>query len=160
MHMLMMPRLGQTMTKGKLVEWLIDVGQPYQEGTPVYTIETNVKLTEIALDLASKKKRPILLTSTSEVYGKSTDFPFREDSDLVMGPTHKHRWAYACSKAIDEFLALAYHRERADSRGPVPEASLAASWSPPCAEQGRWSSGSDLGPMQVSTSRSISLNAT
>ena len=80
--------------------------------SPVYTIETNVKLTEIALDLASKKKRPILLTSTSEVYGKSTDFPFREDSDLVMGPTSKGRWSYACSKAIDEFLAIAYFREK------------------------------------------------
>jgi len=80
--------------------------------SPVYTIETNVKLTEIALDLANKKKRPILLTSTSEVYGKSTDFPFREDSDLVLGPTNKGRWSYACSKAIDEFLAIAYFHEK------------------------------------------------
>jgi UDP-glucose 4-epimerase len=80
--------------------------------SPVYTIETNVKLTEIALDLAAKKKRPILLTSTSEVYGKSTDFPFREDSDLVLGATTKGRWSYACSKAIDEFLAIAYFREK------------------------------------------------
>ena len=80
--------------------------------SPVYTIETNVKLTEIALDLASKKKRPILLTSTSEVYGKSTDFPFREDGDIVLGATNKGRWSYACSKAIDEFLAIAYFKEK------------------------------------------------
>ena len=53
-----------------------------------------------------------MIASTSEVYGKSTDLPFREDADLVMGPTSKHRWTYACSKAIDEFLALAYWKER------------------------------------------------
>lgn len=80
--------------------------------SPVYTIETNVKLTEIALEMAAKKKRPILIASTSEVYGKSTDFPFREDSDLVLGATNKGRWSYACSKAIDEFLAIAYWKEK------------------------------------------------
>jgi UDP-glucose 4-epimerase len=80
---------------------------------PVRTIETNVHGTEIVLKHASKKGKLVVVFSTSEVYGKSTDVPFREDADLVMGPTHKHRWAYACSKAIDEFLALAYHRERA-----------------------------------------------
>jgi UDP-glucose 4-epimerase len=79
---------------------------------PVRTIETNVHGTEIVLKAASKKDRLVVVFSTSEVYGKSTDVPFREDSDLVMGPTTKHRWAYACSKALDEFLALAYHRER------------------------------------------------
>jgi UDP-glucose 4-epimerase len=79
---------------------------------PVHTIETNVHGTEIVLKLANKKKKLVLIASTSEVYGKSTDFPFREDADLVMGPTPKHRWAYACSKAIDEFLALAYWKER------------------------------------------------
>ena len=79
---------------------------------PVRTIETNVHGTEVVLTHASKKNKLVVIFSTSEVYGKSTDVPFREDSDLVMGPTHKHRWAYACSKAIDEFLALAYHRER------------------------------------------------
>ncbi len=79
---------------------------------PVRTIETNVHGTEVVLTHASKKKKPVVIFSTSEVYGKSTDVPFREDADLVMGPTPKHRWAYACSKAIDEFLALAYHRER------------------------------------------------
>jgi UDP-glucose 4-epimerase len=79
---------------------------------PVRTIETNVRGTEIVLTHASKKSKCVVVFSTSEVYGKSTAVPFREDADLVMGPTPKHRWAYACSKAIDEFLALAYHRER------------------------------------------------
>jgi UDP-glucose 4-epimerase len=80
--------------------------------SPVRTIETNVHLTEVMLTLANKKKRPILVASTSEVYGKSDQFPFREDGDLVLGATHKGRWSYACSKAIDEFLALAYWKER------------------------------------------------
>jgi len=79
---------------------------------PVRTIETNVHGTEIVLTHASKKGKLVVIFSTSEVYGKSIDVPFREDADLVMGPTPKHRWAYACSKAIDEFLALAYYRER------------------------------------------------
>src|SRR5690606_19839639 len=79
---------------------------------PVATIETNVHGTEVVLRQANKKKKLVVIASTSEVYGKSTDVPFDEDQDLVMGPTHKHRWAYACSKAIDEFLALAYHKEK------------------------------------------------
>jgi UDP-glucose 4-epimerase len=79
---------------------------------PVATIENNVHGTEVVLRQANKKKKLVVIASTSEVYGKSTDVPFHEDQDLVMGPTHKHRWAYACSKAIDEFLALAYHKER------------------------------------------------
>ncbi len=79
---------------------------------PVHTIETNVHGTEVVLKHANKKNKLVVIASTSEVYGKSTDVPFREDSDLVMGPTPKHRWAYACSKAIDEFLALAYWKER------------------------------------------------
>ena len=79
---------------------------------PVHTIETNVHGTEVVLKHANKKKKLVVIASTSEVYGKSEHVPFREDSDLVMGPTHKHRWAYACSKAIDEFLALAYWKER------------------------------------------------
>jgi UDP-glucose 4-epimerase len=79
---------------------------------PVYTIETNVHGTEVVLKHANKKKKLVVIASTSEVYGKSEDVPFREDSDLVLGPTPKHRWAYACSKAIDEFLALAYWKER------------------------------------------------
>lgn len=79
---------------------------------PVHTIETNVHGTEVVLKHANKKKKLVVVASTSEVYGKSIDVPFREDADLVMGPTTKHRWAYACSKAIDEFLALAYWKER------------------------------------------------
>lgn len=79
---------------------------------PVYTIETNIHGTEVVLKHANKKKKLVVIASTSEVYGKSEDVPFREDSDLVLGPTPKHRWAYACSKAIDEFLALAYWKER------------------------------------------------
>jgi len=79
---------------------------------PVHTIETNVHGTEVVLRNANKKKKLVIIASTSEVYGKSTAVPFREDADLVMGPTTKHRWAYACSKAIDEFLALAYWKEK------------------------------------------------
>jgi UDP-glucose 4-epimerase len=79
---------------------------------PVHTIETNVHGTEVVLKHANKKKRLVLVASTSEVYGKSTEVPFHEDADLVLGATTKHRWAYACSKMIDEFLALAYWKER------------------------------------------------
>jgi UDP-glucose 4-epimerase len=79
---------------------------------PVRTIETNVHGTEVVLKHASKKKKLVVIFSSSEVYGKCTAVPFREDADLVTGPTSKHRWAYACSKAIDEFLALAYWKEK------------------------------------------------
>jgi len=80
--------------------------------SPVNTIETNVHGTEMILKLANKKKKKVIVASTSEVYGKSGVVPFREDADIVMGPTTKGRWSYACSKAIDEFLALAYHKEK------------------------------------------------
>jgi UDP-glucose 4-epimerase len=80
--------------------------------SPVRTIETNIRGTEVVLALANKKKKKVLIASTSEVYGLSTDVPFREDGNLVMGATTKGRWSYACSKAIDEFLALAYWREK------------------------------------------------
>ncbi|HUE86729.1 MAG TPA: NAD-dependent epimerase/dehydratase family protein [Vicinamibacterales bacterium] len=79
---------------------------------PVHTIETNVHGTEVILRHAAKKKKLVFIASTSEVYGKSTAVPFREDADLVLGPTTRHRWAYACSKALDEFLALAYWKEK------------------------------------------------
>jgi UDP-glucose 4-epimerase len=79
---------------------------------PVRTIETNVHGTEVVLKIANKKKKLVLIASTSEVYGKSATVPFSEEADLVLGPTSKHRWAYACSKMIDEFLALAYWKER------------------------------------------------
>ena len=80
--------------------------------SPVRTIETNVRGTEVVLNIANKKKKKVLVASTSEVYGLSSDVPFREDGNLVMGATTKGRWSYACSKAIDEFLALAYWREK------------------------------------------------
>ena len=79
---------------------------------PVHTIETNVHGTEVVLKHANKKKKLVFIASTSEVYGKSADVPFREAADLVLGPSVKHRWAYACSKLIDEFLALAYWKEK------------------------------------------------
>ncbi len=80
--------------------------------SPVRTIETNVRGTEIVLAHANKKKKKVLIASTSEVYGLSEQVPFREDGNLVLGATVKGRWSYACSKAIDEFLALAYWREK------------------------------------------------
>jgi UDP-glucose 4-epimerase len=79
---------------------------------PVNTIETNVHGTEVVLRHANKKKKLVLVASTSEVYGKSSEVPFSETADLVLGPSIKHRWAYACSKLIDEFLALAYWKEK------------------------------------------------
>ena len=79
---------------------------------PVRTIETNVHGTEVVLRCAAKKNRLVLLASTSEVYGKGTNFPFSEDANLVIGSTKQSRWAYACSKALDEFLALAYLKEK------------------------------------------------
>jgi UDP-glucose 4-epimerase len=79
---------------------------------PVHTIETNVHGTEVVLKHANKKKKLVFIASTSEVYGKSTAVPFREGAEVVLGATVKHRWAYACSKLIDEFLALAYWKER------------------------------------------------
>ncbi|MEZ6087271.1 MAG: GDP-mannose 4,6-dehydratase [Pirellulaceae bacterium] len=78
---------------------------------PVKTIETIVGGTEIVLRHCSRFRRPVLITSTSEVYGKGQKIPFHEDDDLVTGATSRHRWAYACSKTLDEFLALAHHRE-------------------------------------------------
>ena len=78
---------------------------------PVQTIETNIKGTELVLELAAKKRKRVLIASTSEVYGKTNTLPFTEDADTVLGATTKSRWSYACSKAIDEFLALAYWRE-------------------------------------------------
>jgi len=89
--------------------------------SPVRTLETNVHGTQLVLDAASKKKKLVFIASTSEVYGKSERVPFREDADLVLGPTTKGRWSYAASKALDEFLALSYWKER---RQPVIVARL------------------------------------
>jgi UDP-glucose 4-epimerase len=88
------------------------VGVELVVDSPVRTIETNVHCTEIVLAQANKKKKPVFLASTSEVYGKSNSIPFREDADILLGPTVRGRWAYACSKALDEYLALAYWKER------------------------------------------------
>jgi UDP-glucose 4-epimerase len=79
---------------------------------PTRAIETNLRGTEIVLELAARKKKRVLIASTSEVYGKRSQVPFREDDDLVLGPPHKGRWSYACSKLIDEFLAVAYWKEK------------------------------------------------
>lgn len=80
--------------------------------SPVRTVETNVYGTEVVLGAAAKKRKPVFLASTSEVYGKNTAVPYREDADLVMGPTKIGRWSYACSKALDEFLGIAYWTEK------------------------------------------------
>lgn len=79
---------------------------------PVETIETNIRGTEVVLDLASRKGKPVLIASSSEVYGKGARIPFAEDDDCVLGPSIRPRWSYACSKLIDEFLALAHHKQR------------------------------------------------
>ena len=80
--------------------------------SPVRTIRTNIHGTEAVLNQAAKKSKKVLLASTSEVYGKAEKVPFSEDDDLVMGPTFKGRWSYAASKAVDEFMGLAYHKEK------------------------------------------------
>ena len=80
--------------------------------SPVRTIETNIKGTEVVLEMAAKKKKKVVVASTSEVYGKANTVPFSESGDLVLGATSMSRWSYACSKAIDEFLALAYWKEK------------------------------------------------
>lgn len=104
---------------GELVDWseivfhlAAAVGVRLIIESPVRAIETNVRTTELLLELAAKKRRKVLITSTSEVYGKSQKIPFTEDDDLLIGPPDRGRWSYACSKAIDEFLALAYWREK------------------------------------------------
>ncbi len=87
------------------------VGVELVVSDPVRTLETNLGGTEMVLRLARRYGRKVVLASTSEVYGKSADIPFREDADRVMGPTSKSRWSYAESKAIDEFMGLAYHAQ-------------------------------------------------
>ncbi len=125
-HLKADPRFGytiETCASASVVAELVDeadvvyhlaaaVGVDLIVESPVRTIETNVHCTEVVLAQASKKRKPVFMASTSEVYGKSTSLPFREDGDLVLGPSTTGRWSYACSKAIDEFLALAYWKER------------------------------------------------
>jgi UDP-glucose 4-epimerase len=79
---------------------------------PVHTIQTNVQATEVVLDAAAHKQKLVVIASTSEVYGKNAKLPFAEEDDLTLGPTVRSRWAYACSKALDEWLAFAYYREK------------------------------------------------
>jgi UDP-glucose 4-epimerase len=95
-----------------VVHFAAAVGVKLIVESPVRTIETNVNGTQLVLEAASKKKKLVLLASTSEVYGKNTQVPFREDADLVLGPTTKGRWSYAASKALDEFLAISYWKEK------------------------------------------------
>jgi len=95
-----------------IVHFAAAVGVKLIVESPVRTIETNVNGTQLILEAASKKKKLVLLASTSEVYGKNTQVPFHEDADLVLGPTTKGRWSYAASKALDEFLALSYWKEK------------------------------------------------
>lgn len=95
-----------------IVHFAAAVGVKLIVESPVRTIETNVNGTQMVLEAACKKKKLVLIASTSEVYGKNTNVPFREDADLVLGPTTKGRWSYAASKALDEFLALSYWKEK------------------------------------------------
>ena len=107
------PLLGELVDGADVVYHLAAaVGVKLIVESPVRTLETNIHGTEIVLKWANKKKKKVFFASTSEVYGKSTAMPFREDSDIVLGATSIGRWAYACSKAVDEFLALAYAREK------------------------------------------------
>ncbi|MBC7812912.1 MAG: GDP-mannose 4,6-dehydratase, partial [Burkholderiales bacterium] len=78
---------------------------------PIHTIEVNIGGSEVVLKMARRYRKKTMIASTSEVYGKGVSFPFREDDDSLLGPTTRSRWSYAASKAIDEFLALAYHKE-------------------------------------------------
>lgn len=115
-------RIGSTLD-GPLVSEMVDladvtvhlaaaVGVRLIVERPIHTIETNVGGTEAVLRAAAKKQKRVVIASSSEVYGNSTKFPFSEDDDLVLGPTTHSRWAYACSKALDEWLGFAYMRER------------------------------------------------
>jgi UDP-glucose 4-epimerase len=111
--MLNRPLLAEMVDEADMVFHLAAaVGVKLVVESPVRTIETNVRCAEMLLSVANMKKKKVFVASTSEVYGKSTSFPFREDGDLVMGATSRGRWSYACSKAIDEFLAIAYYREK------------------------------------------------
>ncbi|MBF0217276.1 MAG: GDP-mannose 4,6-dehydratase [Candidatus Omnitrophica bacterium] len=108
------------LTMEKLAEWAdtiyhlaAAVGVKYVLDNPLKSMEVNVKGTEIVLELAARNRKKVLLASTSEVYGKNTSSVFTETADIVLGATKTTRWSYACAKALDEFLGLAYAREKA-----------------------------------------------
>lgn len=106
--------LGEVVSKSDSIYHLAAaVGVELVVTSPIRTIQTNLRETEAILEAASRQGVPVLLTSTSEVYGKSQKEGFSEEDDLLIGPPHLGRWSYACSKLMDEFLALAYSRERA-----------------------------------------------
>jgi len=88
------------------------VGVEYIINNPLLSLKTNIIGTENVLEFSNKYKKKVLLASTSEIYGKSEKIPFKEEDDRVLGSTHISRWGYSCSKAIDEFIALAYYREK------------------------------------------------
>jgi UDP-glucose 4-epimerase len=96
---------------GKVFHLAAAVGVQLIADSPVHTIETNIAGTQVVLEAANNNKCPIFIASTSEIYGKSESVPFREDDDLVLGSTSMPRWAYACSKAVDEFLGFAFHQQ-------------------------------------------------
>lgn len=110
--------LDEPLTRGlvnqsrKVVHLAAAVGVENIIRQPVETIETNVRGTETVLMAAQTTEVPVFIASTSEIYGKSEDVPFREDGDIVLGATGRSRWSYACSKAVDEFLALAYYKDK------------------------------------------------
>src|SRR5215470_6117102 len=112
-----------TITNQRLMEKVIEeadmvyhlaaaVGVRLIVDSPTQAMETNIRGTEVVLEIAARQKKRVLITSTSEVYGKRNHVPFREADDLVLGPPEKGRWSYACSKLIDEFLAIAYWKEK------------------------------------------------
>ncbi len=108
-----LPLLAELVDSAEIVVHLAAaVGVKLIVESPVRTIETNIRGTEVVLEAAAKKRKRVLVASTSEVYGKSAEVPFREDQDLVLGSSDKGRWSYAASKLIDEFLTLAYWKEK------------------------------------------------
>jgi UDP-glucose 4-epimerase len=107
------PDLGELVAGSDFIHHLAAaVGVEMVVKSPIHTLETNLHETEVLLEIAAQVQVPVLVASTSEVYGKSTKEAFSEDDDLLIGPPHQSRWSYACSKLMDEFLALAYARER------------------------------------------------
>ena len=108
------PELGELVTQAEVIYHLAAaVGVELVVRSPIHVLETNLHETEVLLKAAAGQGVPVLLTSTSEVYGKSQKEAFGEEDNLLIGPPHQVRWSYACSKLMDEFLAMAYAKERA-----------------------------------------------